>query len=233
MASINRDVYLAEAGGNLMQPEFFTDDILAFHACEERFFRRVAHDRDYRLVIEVGCAGFRLIDAKPEQCSYLGVDINPRNGTRAPDKKGAIIRCDARRFFANGRIRDKVTSLFQDRVACILPFNFLGTMDEPIAFLHMVGLWNKDIVLSLFNTTHEATEARVKYYEKCHIVVERIARSDEFVRLNCSNGFEAFAFSRSYLQAFLARMGYGLMRQEVHEVFSFLFFRRGAGSSLI
>jgi hypothetical protein len=225
LLSTNRDVYLADEGVSLMQPDFFTDEILTFHSCEKIFCSRVTNEYDHRLVIEVGCSNFRLIDTKPEECHYLGVDINPPEGTRIPDKKGAIIRCDARRFFANSRIRGKIITLFGDRVACILPFNFLGTMDEPIRFLHHVSRWNKDIVLSLFNTTDRATEARISYYKKCGIVVEQVAKTEEFVRLNCSNGFEAFAFSQTYIESILTNSDYRLERQEVHDVFAFMFFR--------
>jgi hypothetical protein len=226
LPSINRDVYLADEGINLMRPKFFTNDILMFHSCEKIFCRRVTNEHDHRLIIEVGCSNFRLIDIKPEASYYLGVDINPPNSTRVPEKKGAIIRCDARRFFANSRIKDKIMSVFKDRVTCILSFNFLGTMDEPMRLLHQVSRWNADIVLSLFNTTDKATEARIRYYKKCRIVVDQVTKTEEFVRLNCSNGFEAFAFSQTYIESILANLGYGLARKEIHDVFTFMFFRR-------
>jgi len=224
--SINRDVYLADEGINLMRPDYFTDDIVAFNSHEKIFCRRLTDDYDHRLVIEAGCGNFRLIDSKPDQCCYLGIDINPRHGTRAPDKKGVIIRCDARRFFTNYRIENKIMDMFENRVACILPFNFLGTMDEPIRFLHNVCRWNKDIMLSLFNTTDQATEARIRYYKKCRIVVEQVTKTEEFVRLNCSNGFEAFAFSQTYIEGILANYGYSVACKEEHGVFAFMFFRR-------
>lgn len=225
LPSVNRGVYLADEGIGLMQPEFFTDEILSFHSREKIFCGSIASEYDHQLIIEVGCSNFRLIDIKSGDCHYLGVDINPPRRTRAPEKKGAIIRCDARSFFANSRLRGAITARFGDRVACILPFNFLGTMDGPIPFLHHVARWNKDIVLSLFNTTDRATEARIRYYEKCRIKVEKITKTEESVRINCSNGFEAFAFSQTYIEGILAEFDYILARKEVNDVFVFMFFR--------
>ncbi len=225
LQTANRDFYLAQEGISLMQSNFFTDDILMFHAEEEKFCSRVTNKHDYRLMIEVGCSNFRLIDAKPDECHYLGVDINPPCRTRIPEKKGAIIRCDARKFFTNSQIEDRIGRTFGNRVVSILSFNFLGTADEPLRLLDHVARWNKDIVLSLFNTTERATQARLKYYKGCRIAVEQITKSKDFVRLNCSNGFEAFAFSQDYIELTLTAFDYRLRHKVENDICVFMFFR--------
>ncbi|MCP3392209.1 hypothetical protein NLM27_25850 [Bradyrhizobium sp. CCGB12] len=222
----NRSVYLADEGMRLMRPDYFTPEVRYFHERERFFLHDLLRSTPYELIIEVGCSSYRLIDIKNDDNDYLGIDISPPRARRLKNWNGAIIRCDANKFFARKRLINEIKRRYQGKILCILPFNFLGTMDAPLEFLTLVGQTPFDLALSLFSTSDRATAARLKYYDLCGIEVRSVDRTDNHVRLDCSNGFQAFAFNPLFLENRISAYGLRLNNAEHHDVCNFLHFQK-------
>lgn len=222
----NRSVYLADEGMRLMRPDYFTAEVRQFHDRERLFLHDLLRSTAYDLVIEVGCSCYRLIDIKSDNNDYLGIDINPPRPRRLKNGNGAIIRCDANKFFRRKRLINEIMKRYDGRILCILPFNFLGTMDAPLEFLALVCQSPFDLALSLFSTSERATVARLKYYDLCGIEVQSVARTDDYVRLDCSNAFQAFAFDPIFLRNRISAYGFRLNNAEHHDVCNFLHFSK-------
>ncbi|WP_224741426.1 hypothetical protein [Bradyrhizobium sp. 2S1] len=222
----NRSIYLHGEAGRLMRPNYFTAEVRQFHELERRFYADLLRAARYDLVIEVGCSCYRLIGVKSDASDYLGIDINPARTRRLKSGKGAVIRCEADKFFKRTRLISKIRSRYDGKVLCILPFNFLGTMDAPMEFLTRVCQAPFDLALSLFATNEAATLARCEYYDLCGIGIESVERTDDYVRLNCSNGFRAFAFEPLFLQNRIAACGFRLSGAQYSDVCNFLHFRK-------
>lgn len=223
---INRTIYLADNGIRLMRPDYFTPEVRQFHHCERSFFLNLLRSTRYNLIIEVGCSHYRLIGVKSHDADYLGIDINPPRARRSETRDGAVIRCDANKFFRKTRLIDEIVKRYDGNILCILPFNFLGTMDAPLEFLTIVCQAPFDLALSLFSTSKMATAARVRYYDLCGIEVKSVARTNDYVRLNCSNGFQAFAFDPGFLRTRIRSYGFRLDGAEHHEICNFLHFSK-------
>lgn len=223
---INRAIYLAEEGIRLMHPDYFTPEVRQFHDCERSFFLNLLRSIRYNLIVEVGCSYYRLIGVKDDDTDYLGIDINPPRARRSQHGDGAVIRCDANNFFRRKRLIDEIMKRYDGKILCILPFNFLGTMDVPLEFLTLVCQAPFDLALSLFSTSERATAARLKYYDLCRIEVQSVARTDDYVRLDCSNGFQAFAYDPIFLRNRTCASGFRLNHAEHHDVCNFLHFSK-------
>lgn len=166
-----------------MHPNFFTPEVRQFHNRERCFLLDLLRSTPYDLIIiEVGCSYYRLISIQNGDNDYLGIDINPPRARRSKNGHGAVIRCDANRFFRRKRLINEIMRRYDGKVLCILPFNFLGTMDAPLEFLALVCQSPFDLVLSLLSASERATLARLKYYDLCGIEVQSVARTDEYVR---------------------------------------------------
>lgn len=223
---INRSIYLDDEGIRLMRPEYFTAGVRRFHDLEKLFYLDLLGDEKYSLIIEVGCSSYRLIGVKPPCCDYLGVDINPPKERRLPQKRGAVIQCEANRFFNKNAFLNRVAQKYSGRVLCILPFNFLGTMDSPLQFLKNVCQAPFDLALSVFGTEEIATDARLEYYRLCGIEVQNISQTHQFVRLDCTNSFKAFAFEPEFLKAVIQADGYRVREFEYHDICNFIHFEK-------
>ncbi|WP_420969712.1 hypothetical protein [Bradyrhizobium sp. B120] len=224
---VNRAIYLGDAGMRLMCPNHFTAKVRRFHDYERRFYRGLLRASRYDLIIEVGCSGYRLIGVKGDYNDYLGIDINPPRARRLKNERGAVIRCEANKFFKRTRLINEIMIRYDGRVLCTLPFNFLGTMDAPMEFLTLVCQAPFDLALSLFSTSETATVARLEYYDLCGISVQGVVRTDDYVRLDCSNGFQAFAFDPFFLERRISACGFRLSNAECYDVCHFLHFKRG------
>lgn len=224
----NRSIYLAAEGMRLMRPDYFTPEVRYFHERERLFLDDLLRSTPYDLIIEVGCSSYRLIDIKNDDNDYLGIDINPPRARRLKTGNGAIMRCDANKFFARERLINEIMRRYDGRILCILPFNFLGTIDAPLEFLALVCQSRFDLALSLFSTSERATVARLKYYDLCGIEVQSVARTDDYVRLDCSNGFQAFAFDPIFLRNRISAYGFRLNNAEHHDVCNFLHFSKSS-----
>lgn len=223
---LNRAIYLADEGMRLMRPKYFTPEVRQFHDWERFFLLDLLRSTPYHLIIEVGCSSYRLIGVKSDVTDYLGIDINPPRARRSEHGDGAVIRCDANKFFRRKRLINEIMKRYEGRILCILPFNFLGTMDAPLEFLALVCQSPFDLVLSLFSASERATVARLKYYDLCGIEVQSVARTDDYVRLNCSNGFQAFAYDPIFLRNRISAYGFRLNNAEHHDVCNFLHFQK-------
>ncbi|MEQ8966155.1 MAG: hypothetical protein RID91_10040 [Azospirillaceae bacterium] len=226
----NKDVYLEREGINLMVPETFTDAIIDFHAREFDYAAAITRDGGHGLLIEFGCADFRLLEARRPGTSYCGVDIHPPADRRRPARDARIVRAEARRFIRRRGLLAEIRRRYDERVLVVLPFNFLGTMDTPLAFLDSVAATGFDLLVDVFNTTETATRARIAYYDRCGIAVERVERSETGVALHCANGFVAQAFDRGFLAARLAARGYRLTDEASSPVWRFLHWTAPASS---
>lgn len=100
-------------------------------------------------------------------------------------------------------------------------------MDAPLAFLKNVCQAPFDLALSLFETGETATEARLDYYRLCGIEVQNITRTRDYVRLDCTNSFQAFAFEPEFIKAVVQVDGFLLNGSEHHDVCNFLHFEKG------
>ncbi|WP_246799583.1 hypothetical protein [Bradyrhizobium sp. CCBAU 51753] len=225
---VNRAIYLGDEGIRLMRPSCFTAEVRQFHLRERLFYLDLLCATQYGLIIEVGCSGYRLIGIKNDDNDYLGIEINPPRMRRLKSRRGAVIRCEAGKFFKRTRLIDEIMHRYDGKVLCILPFNFIGTMDAPIEFLTLVCKAPFDLALSLFSTSETATVARHEYYDLCGITVQGVVRTDDYVRLDCSNGFQAFAFDPVFLVNRISSYGFRLNEIEHHDVCNFLHFKKGA-----
>ncbi|WP_233443155.1 hypothetical protein [Bradyrhizobium brasilense] len=223
---VNRAIYLGDEGIRLMRPTYFTAEVRRFHRREKLFYLDLLDATRYELIIEVGCSGYRLIGIKNDDNDYLGIDISPPRVRRLKSRRGAVIRCEAGKFFKRTRLVDEIMRRYEERVLCILPFNFLGTMDAPIDFLTLVCKTPFDLALSLFSTSETATLARREYYDLCGIAVREVVRTDDYVRLDCSNGFQAFAFDPVFLVNHISAYGFRLNDIQHFDVCNFLHFKK-------
>ncbi len=221
---VNRAIYLGDEGIRLMRPGYFTARVRQFHERERAFCLELLRSTTYRLIIEVGCSCYRLIGVKNDDSDYLGIDINPPRGRRLKEDNGAVVRCEANKFFKRRRLVSEIMRRYDGRVLCILPFNFLGTMDRPMEFLTLMCQTPFDLALSLFSTSETATAARLEYYDLCGINVQAVVRTDDYVRLDCSNGFQAFAFDPSVLTSRISAFGFRLNEAKYFDVCNFLHF---------
>ncbi|MGY4568260.1 MULTISPECIES: hypothetical protein [Bradyrhizobium] len=223
---VNRAIYLGDEGVRLMRPSCFTAEVRQFHNRERLFYLDLLCTTRYELIIEVGCSGYRLIGIKDDDNDYLGIEINPPRVRRLKSRRAAVMRCEARKFFKRTRLIDEIMRRYDEKVLCILPFNFLGTMDAPMEFLTLVCKAPFDLALSLFSTSETATLARHEYYDLCGIIVRGVVRTDDYVRLECSNGFQAFAFDPVFLVNRISAYGFRLNDIEYHDVCNFLHFKK-------
>ncbi|MFB9263033.1 hypothetical protein ACFFWD_07575 [Bradyrhizobium erythrophlei] len=224
---VNRAIYLGDEGVRLMRPNYFSAKVRQFHNCERVFYLDLLRSTRYDLIIEVGCSCYRLLGVKNEDNDYLGIDINPPRARRLKSRNGAVIRCEANKFFKRTGLINEIMRRYDGRVLCMLPFNFLGTMDAPMEFLTRVCQAPFDLALSLFSTSETATVARLEYYDLCGINVQRVVRTDDYVRLDCSNGFQAFAFDPVFLKNRISACGFRLHGAEYYDVCNFLHFKKG------
>ncbi|WP_246787867.1 hypothetical protein [Bradyrhizobium sp. CCBAU 53421] len=224
---VNRAIYLGNEGVRLMRPSCFTAEVRQFHHRERLFYLDLLCATQYQLIIEVGCSGYRLIGIKNDDNDYLGIEINPPRMRRLKSRRGAVIRCEARKFFKRMRLIEEIMRRYDGKVLCILPFNFIGTMDAPMEFLSLVCKAPFDLALSLFSTSDTATVARHEYYDLCGITIQGVVRTDDYVRLDCSNGFQAFAFDPVFLVNRISSYGFRLNEIEYHDVCNFLHFKKG------
>jgi len=225
---VNRAIYLGDEGIRLMRPNYFTAQVRQFHDYERVFYLDLLCSNRYDLIIEVGCSCYRLIGVKKADNDYLGIDINPPRARRLKKGNGAVIRCEANKFFKRTRLIDEIMRRYDGRVLCILPFNFLGTMDAPMEFLARVCQAPFDLALSLFSTSETATVARLEYYNLCGINVQGVVRTDDYVRLDCSNGFQAFAFDPLFLKNRISTFGFRLNEAGYYDVCNFLHFKKSS-----
>ncbi|OKO81914.1 hypothetical protein AC628_05675 [Bradyrhizobium sp. NAS96.2] len=209
-----------------MRPDYFTARVRQFHDCERAFYFDLLRSTSYRLIIEVGCSCCRLIGVKNHDSDYLGIDINPSCARRLRDMNGAVVRCEANKFFKRARLINEIMRRYDGAVLCILPFNFLGTMDAPMEFLARVCQMPFDLALSLFSTSETATAARLEYYKLCGINVQAVVRTDDYVRLDCLNGFQALAFNPGVLTRRISAYGFRLNDAKYSDVCNFLHFKR-------
>ncbi|MGY4407934.1 MULTISPECIES: hypothetical protein [Bradyrhizobium] len=223
---VNRAIYLGDEGVRLMRPSCFTAEVRQFHHRERLFYLDLLGTTRYELIIEVGCSGYRLIGIKDDDNDYLGIEINPPRVRRLKSRRAAVMRCEAGKFFKRTRLIDEIMRRYDEKVLCILPFNFLGTMDAPMEFLTLVCKAPFDLALSLFSTSETATLARHEYYDLCGITVQGVVRTDDYVRLECSNGFQAFAFDPVFLVNCISAYGFRLNDIEYYDVCNLLHFKK-------
>jgi hypothetical protein len=221
---LNRAIYLDDEGTRLMHPDYFTARVRQFHDFERAFYLELLRSIPYRLIIEVGCSCYRLIGVKSNDSDYLGIDINPPRARRLRNEKAAIVCCEASKFFKRKRLINEIMQRYDGRVLCILPFNFLGTMDGPMEFLMRICQTPFDLALSLFSTSEAATAARLEYYELCGINVQTVVRTDDYVRLDCCSGFRAFAFQPGVLTSRILAYGFRLNDAKSSDVCNVLHF---------
>ncbi|MGV7219054.1 hypothetical protein [Bradyrhizobium sp. UFLA05-112] len=186
------------------------------------FFLGLLRSTKYKLMIEVGCGYYRLLGVKNDDNDYLGIDISPPRERRCGS--AAVICCDANQFFKKKRLISVIMKRYDGKVLCTLPFNFLGTMDDPMEFLTRVCQAPFDLALSLFSTTERATAARLRYYDLCGIQVQSVVRTVDYVRLDCSNGFQAF--DPIFLGNRISACGFRLNHAEYRDVCNFLHFQK-------
>lgn len=192
-------------GDRFTDPLLFNEEVAAFLQAEEQILNTVS----YRLrgIIEVGCMHGRYMEwAVRQRKRYFGIDVVERyisRGWKSLRNRGLPA---ADYHFLLGSVEqmprvlnDPHVSAHPEQYLVLFPFNSFGNMDYPEAAVRAMETLKLHVIISTYQTTDYATNARAEYYARCGYQDLRIVRDACKVGVTSAEGLRSYAFNPAYL----------------------------------
>jgi|GEM_PF-1615228 hypothetical protein len=192
-------------GDRFIDPSLFNDEVAAFLQGEEQILNTVS----CRLcgIIEVGCMHGRYMEwAIRHRKRYFGVDVVERYISRGQQslRKRGLPAADYHFILGSMEqmpkiLNDPHVSAHPEEYLMLFPFNSFGNMDYPEAAVRAMENLKLHAIISTYQTTDYATNARAEYYARCGYQDLHIVRDACKVGVTSAEGLRSYAFNPTYL----------------------------------
>lgn len=204
-------------GDRFIDPSLFNEEVAAFLCAEEQILNTLScaiHG-----LVEVGCMHGRYLEwAILNRKRYFGLDMVERyiiKGRKSVHKRG-LSSVDYRFILGSMEqlpaiVDDPDVSAHPDKYVMLFPFNSFGNMDHPEGVIQSMQSLKLHFVVSSYQVTAHATNARTDYYAKCGYQNLQVMADPHKVVVTSAEGLRSYAFNPTYLMRQFGRHGISVL----------------------
>lgn len=203
----NKNIYHETQGRNLLNQENYPDEVKAYLLKEKQILSQLKPD--FKVLIEVGCFdGTYLQFCHRHRKKYIGIDINPEyleegkhkaDFFRTPSNEYEFHNLNAQNLHEIKSKSQLFMSTPKEEILVLFPFNCLGNIPNVQSVIDSLNNLGLAYFVSNFNTTHEATRVRERYYGNCDYDTVLQQVGSEGVRFTSIDGLNSVAYDLNFL----------------------------------
>lgn len=210
----NYTFYASHLGKEILNHHNYPPDIREYLKCEHQTIHKLLSQNNgeqYDALLEIGCANARNLElASTLNLNYFGIDFIEKEIRLAEQKIKeqnitAVVKC-----MSFMHLTQKNTPVpLHARTICLLPFNLLGNIFDPVKAFKIMRNLGYDMLVSTYRDD-VLTDSITQYYHTCGLLNIQRTELRNGILFTSLNGFHSIIYKSHYLKRIATILNFNL-----------------------